>query len=292
MVLHPDDVVLPVLVDVGEPTRSALVAHVETTLGWQVVDGDHAVVRLRDVRSRPGGELPTVLVLTADDAPDHVAACVGVDDGAVAWPDDHGRLATVVRDLVGRRRPSGTVPLVVGGASGGVGTTTVAMALAGLRGWAGHPTLVVTRGPLVTPEVLDIDEELLDVAALCTSAPTVPGVPDLHVARLDRPWRPRPRVGVRAGVVVDAGVADEVDVLVLRRDRPGVDALARSPAAAAVVLDAGVAPRRAVLAAAAGRPVVPVATSVRVARAHAARRLPSALPGRWLSTLAPLAGTD
>lgn len=288
----PDDVALPVALDLRGAVGDQVRDHVEGTLGWQVVDGGALPARVRIVAPEyAGGDggVPTV-VLVPDGAP--VTALTGLPSrvaGVVAWPVEAARLPEVVRSALAdvARAETSRVPLVVGGASGGVGTSTVALALAGLRAWGGTRTLAVAVGPAPVPDVLDLAEGALAASGLWDAAPPVPGVPRLRAVRLTG------RRDVRAvtrevDAVVDAGVDGDVDVLVLRRDRAGLEGIARSRAAAFVVLDAGVAPRRALVRAAEGRPLLPVSPSVRVARAHAARRVPAALPGSWLATLEPL----
>lgn len=291
-----DVTALPVELALTGTLTARLRDHIEGALGWQVVDDPAfpAPVRLIGVAAAgaAGNRSAAITVLVVDDAEGAaaVAAAATHADAVVAWPSQAAILGEVVERLV-RRDTAGSAtvaPLVVGGATGGVGTSTIVLALAGLRAWQGSATLVVTRGPLVVPAALDLDVAALASPGCWDAAAVVPGVPDLRAVRLTEPWSSPRDPGLRVGSVVDAGVHLDVDVLVVRRDRPGVEAVADSPAAVVVVLDAGVVPRRVMAAAAEGRTVIPVAPSVRVATAHARRRLPAGLPGRWLTPLAPL----
>lgn len=289
-----DVTALPVELALTGTLTARLRDHVEGTLGWQVVD-DPAFpsrVRLVGIEAARIGPRAGITVLVVDDGDGAAAVAEAVPhvDAIVAWPSQAARLGPMVEALVTESAPvSGSVaPLVVGGATGGVGTSTVTLALAGLRAWQGSPTLAVTRGALLVPAALDLDVAALAAPGCWDAATVVPGVPDLRAVRLAQPWTSPRDPGLRVGAVVDAGVHLDVDVLVVRRDRPGVEAIGESPAAVVVVLDAGVVPRRVVARAADGRTVIPVATSARVAAAHASRRLPAGLPGRWLAPLAPL----
>ncbi len=172
------------------------------------------------------------------------------------------------------------------GSAGGVGTTTVALALGALVAWAGRQCLVVGRGDVPVPEVRTVAAEVLGGHRAWAAAVDVPGVPGLRAVRTgDPPGRVAPPAGVQ--VVVDGGVDGPGDVLVVRRDRPGLAAVARSGAGAVVVVDTGPRAVREVVALAPGRGLAVVPHSARVARLHDAQRLPGSLPG---SVLAPLRG--
>lgn len=286
-----DDVALPVQLSLPGALGAQVRDHVEGTLGWQVVDGGALPARVRLVSpelvgSPASAPVPTVVVVADGAAVASVTALVTRVDGVVAWPTQAARLPEVVDAALASRAAHRVTraPLVVGGAAGGVGTSTVALAVAGLRAWRGARTLVVTGGRSPVPEALELAASALAASGLWAAASPVPGVPRLRAVRLTGAHDAAARTD-EVDAVVDAGVDDDVDVLVLRRDRPGIEAMARSRAAAFVVLDDGIAPRRAVVRAAEGRPVLPVPTSVRVARAHAARRVPAALPGSWLAAL-------
>ncbi|MDX1658274.1 MAG: hypothetical protein R3343_05595 [Nitriliruptorales bacterium] len=296
------DEALPVQVDVADPAGDRIRAWVEGTLGWQVIDHHTAsvvppVCRLVDVGSADAasGATPTILLLDdGDDPRSAVAAAQRVAPAAVLrWPHDRDELPAQAARIAAGQAPSVAAPteLRIAAASGGVGATTVTLAVAGLVAWAGRPVLVVARGPVPVPDVRTFDEDDLAGTGTWRAATAVPGCPALRVVRC------RGHVGAAAidpgpatAVMRDLGPDEDADVLVLRRDRPGLEALEVTSAGTAVVVDQGVVPRKAVTAAAGHRRLVEVPHSVRVARAGALRRVPVSLPGRWLRLLAPIAG--
>lgn len=299
---------LPVVLALGRPDAARVAAWVEGVLGWQPVDagagGLHPRLRIADVADargadgpRPHGDVPTVLLVAPDDAALAVALAVQrLSPAAVlSWPDERERLVPAAAELLGRARPDATdeQTIRVGGASGGVGTTTVALALGALASWRHGPTLVVSSGtvPAATSRAVDLDA--LAGQRTFEEATPVPGIPGLRVARSSAPPADVPvDAGAAAVVVRDVGVADDTDVLVLRRDAAGVAALERSPAAVAVVLDDGCAPTGAITGAAGGRPAIVVPRSARVARAGLLQRVPAALPGSYLRPLRPLVAPE
>ncbi|MBW3577692.1 MAG: hypothetical protein KY462_08145 [Actinobacteria bacterium] len=274
-------------------------------MGWQPVDTAGgplapAVVVLTDVAAAwQDGSLdasvatdgpPRILLVAAEDPAVRAAAAGTHAAVAVTWPDDRERIVEVAAALAGHRTTRSTRDLSIGGACGGVGTTTVTVALAALAAWSGRPALVLTHGavpvplPPPSPGVGDLQD-----LPVWQAATAVPGVAGLKALRLPAP---APGVDLDAGpaalVVRDRGADEDVDVLVARRDRPGLAALARASAAVAVVADTGPAGERALRAAAAGRRVVRVAWDPRVARAALGGRVPAGLPGAWLRALAPV----
>lgn len=298
---------LPVILALGRPDAARVTAWVEGVLGWQPIDvgagGLHPRVRIADAAAAtgdgtgPDGEVPTVLLVAPDDAALAVALAVQrLRPAAVlAWPDDRERLVPVAAELLGRARPAATEEMTirVGGASGGVGTTTVALAVGALASWRHGATLVLSSGavPAATSRTVDLDA--LAGQRTFEEASPVPGIPGLRVARASAPPADVPvDAGAAAVVVRDVGITDDTDVLVLRRDAAGVAALERSPAAVAVVLDDGCAPLGAVTGAAGGRPTIAVPRSARVARAGLLQRVPAALPGSYLRSLRPLVAPE
>jgi len=281
------------------PAGPGVARVVEAALGWHVVAPDDPVLparcRLVDLAGlRAAGRVPglvDVLVVDADDPPGEVAAAarevagvVGPDPG----PDD-------LRGALDRLAPA--APAVgpwrsVGASAGGVGCTTVAAALAGLRAWRTGPTLLVASGPAHLDAVPTLGPSDLASPSAWAAALPAPGVPDLRIAR----WRGASEVVpgdvVGPTTVVDLGPVDvaagPLDVLVVRPDRAGVRTAGGALGRPVVVVvgdgPCGVdAVRRA-----SGGPVVCVAWSVRVAAAAARGRLPAGLPGRWLRPLVPL----
>lgn len=291
---------VPVAVDIGEPTAAAVRSWCEGTLGWQVVDGDGTdpvppVVRLVDHLAGGPGPMgrvdpreATILLL-----PDGVEAADAADAArrlqpvaVLRWPSQRDGLPELVDQVVaaGRHRHGGVPCLLVGGSAGGVGTTTVALALGGLRAWAGTPTLVGVRGSGLTPRAVPIAG--LGAADLWAAADPRPGVPGLRAVRLldhgPVPGVVDPSVG---SVVLDAGVSTEVDVLVCRLDRAGVAALELTSAAATIVVGEPLLPQRTIRTVLDGRAVVSLPWSARVARAALRDRVPADLPGSFLTRL-------
>ncbi len=294
---HP---ALPVAVDVAGPTGAAVRAWCEGGLGWQVVDSDGsdpvpAVLRLCDHHGPagplPGGDRPSpASVLLVCEGVEAVAAAElarQLQPAAVLrWPGDRDRLPEVAgRLMAAARDATPAVPsLHVGGSAGGVGTTTVALALGGLRAWSGTPTLVGVRGSGLSPRA--VPTAALGAADVWAAADPRPGIEGLRAVRLvDHAPLPEiadPGVG---SIVVDDGVSADVDVLVCRLDRAGALALERTGAAVTVVVGEPLLPERTVRTILDGRPTVALPWSVRVARAGLRDRVPADLPGAFLADL-------
>lgn len=285
---------LPVRLMVDSRLHSQLAAHVEGTLGWQVTHGDElpAALALVGVGAPPVAGVASVLLVRDDDPPDRAARSAADAAVVLRWPDERAHLEEVAAQLVDRtgRDAPALPPIRLGGAAGGVGTTTVALALGGLLAWHGRPTLVVASGDVPLPDVPAVDAAALSAHRTWDAAARVAGVPGLRVVATTP--GPRAPVAVPDATIVlrDDGVAVDVDVLVCARDRAGLTALDATAAAAAVVVDRGVVPPAAwVRATRGGTRQVHLDWSARVGRAGVVRRVPSSLPGRWLAKLAPLA---
>lgn len=290
---------LPVAFDVRERLGLTLRRTVEGQLGWQPVDADTAAlvppaVRLVDVTAAGPDPVPTVLVVAPDDDP-YEAAEAGHrlrPQAIVTWPGDGPGLVAAVAAATAAPRSLGPAATVtrVGGAAGGTGTTTVALALAGLAAWRGRPTLIASRDRLLLPAAAPrVEPPALAAADLWARAAPVVGVPQARAVRTTSPPVDVAVADPRASVVVlDLGVADDVDVLVCRADAAGRDAIARTSAAAVVVVGEGPVPRRELVAVIGGRRRVEVPWSARAARAALVGRVPAALPGRLVHALAPL----
>lgn len=289
---------LPVLVALSGPHARSVRRYVEGVAGWQAVDAATGAyvppsLRLVDVSSVPLARDGPPVVLLVDAADDPVAAArAAVSTAAAAvlgWPDERDLLPAAAGRLARSAALPSVTELRVGGAAGGVGTTTVALALAGLAAWHSGPTLLLTHGAVPAPAGLVRNAPDLAGAGTWEQAVRVPGVEGLRVARTHRPAHD---AEVDAGgarlVVRDLGVDIGADVLVLRRDGGGLQALHDSGGAIAVVVDIGPASPRAVQAAAAERRTVVVPHSARVARAGLAERVPAGLPGSWLRALRPV----
>jgi len=302
---------LPVRLELRGAYAGAVQRWVEGVLGWQVVDGTTpgevpAALMLRDHghgdgpagraaadhgRVEPSGRLPTVL-LVGEGADALEAATAALETGAVAaiaWPQGRDRLADVALGVL----DSAAVPvtrsrlLTIGGAAGGAGTTTVALAVAGLHAWAGTPTLALVRGSGLG--LRTVEAGAVSDPALWSRAATLPGVPRLRAVQVEG-WAPEivprdPRPGV---VIQDQGVGDDVDVLVCRPDAAALAALDRTTAGVVVVVGQGAVDLSRLGAAAEGRTRIWLPWSARVARAGLGQRVPSGLPGAWLRRLGPI----
>jgi hypothetical protein len=291
---------LPVELALAGPEATRIAGWVEGMLGWQPVAGATSLparLRLADPAGaaplrEPAAAAPLLLLVAADDGALAVAAAVArrPPDAVLRWPADRDELPAAAARLLDR---PGADPvsgdLRVGGAAGGVGTTTVALAIGALVAWRSGPALVVTHGavPLDLPRTVEVGA--LAGPRTWPEAHPVPGVPRLRVVRTDRvPVDAAALAAPGPTVVRDLGIHDDVDVLVARRDRAGLAAVDRSPAAVVVVRDDGPAPLGALRAAAGGRRTILLPPSVRVARAAWLRRVPVALPGSFLRALTPV----
>jgi hypothetical protein len=303
---------LPVALDLAADRAEAVRSWVEGVLGWQVVDGKDedpvpAVLRLRDHRDLapaaadglggadgPMGQLPklpTVLLLPDGcDAVQAAATAAWLGPAAVlGWPSDRDRLSPVVAGLLEtpRRREGSTARLIVGGSAGGVGTTTVALALGGLRAWNGTRTLAAVRG-LGAP-YRGVPTAALGGGDLWSAADRLPGIDALRAVRLlDQGLVPEVTDRAIEAVILDVGADPDCDVLVCRPDAAGLAGLRVTPAGAIVLVGDGAVPGRVLASAVGGRPILRVPWSPRVARAGATGRLPAGLPGAWVRALRPL----
>jgi hypothetical protein len=292
-------VALPVAIEVRGALLDPLRRTAEGVLGWQVVDEVTAslvppAVRLVDTDAVRRDGTPIVLLCTGDDDPVAAAEATArlVPDAVVGWPATDAMLSAAVGRAAAT--PRATAPSAatvrVGGAGGGVGTTTVALTLAGIAAWRGATVLLASGdGVLLPTGAPAVDPGALTAPDLFVRAAAVRGVVGARAVRtiapvLDAEVRD-PTVGV---VVLDVGVADEVDVLVLRPDATGLAALERTAAAAVVVTGTGPVPGHVLTAAIGRRRRVDAPWSHRVARAALVGRVPAALPGRFVRSLAGL----
>ena len=320
---------LPVAVSGPGHVVTQVSAWVESRLGWQVTAGDDLPPVVALVAPGGDGDrgwsptLPVIALVGPDDDPMQAAVLAGWCDAVVAWPSGHDDLPGVVgrlvadgprrvgsrpavdavggpddgstADAVARRhrlKPQGPAAdtIMVGGACGGVGTSTVAITMAAWHVWAGRGgrALAVVSGPAPVPDAASIAPDVLAGHRGWAGATPVPDVAGLRVVRSAvRMTDLVAAVGV--ATVVDVGVVEaadeEVDVLVLRRDAAGLAALGDSPCGSVVVADDGPVPRQHIVAAAAGRRLTVAPWSVRVARAHARARVPGSLPGRYTTAI-------
>jgi hypothetical protein len=290
---------LPVALDLRGSLADEVRRVVEGSLGWQPVD-DHTaglvppVVRLADVAAEVGDGTPTVLVVTAADAP-RAAADAGLrlrPTVVIPWPCAEDELVRAVASATAAPRgavtPTPTVRL--GGAAGGVGTTTVALALAGAAAWRGLPVLLASPDAVLLPEVAPgIDPAALAAPDLWSRAAPLEGVPGARAVRTygstDEVAVVDPSVGA---VVLDLGVATDVDVLVLRADAAGLTALGGTTASTAVVAGRGPASPRSLHEAIGRRRRIDLPWSTRVGRAGLVGRAPAAFPGTFIRAVSPL----
>jgi hypothetical protein len=295
----PDTTALPVALELAGPHADGVRRWVEGVLGWQPVDTDTselvpAALRLCDVAGAGAGSArPTVLLVADDEAPSKVAevAARARPDLVVPWPAGRDDLpAQVAGMLAAHAPPAGQVRVLrVGGTAGGTGTSTVALALAGLAGWSGLRTLVAVGAGAPVDDGLLVPADAVAAPDLWRRASVLPGVPQARVVRVaDRGCLPEPAATEPEVTVLDVGVATDVDVLVCRADAAGLDAVSRTTAAIVVVNGDGPASAAAVRRACGHRRHLCLPRSARVARAGLHRRVPTSLPGSWLRPLTPL----
>jgi len=291
---------LPVLVDVADPS---VARHVEGILGWQPISRGPGLVApglaLVDRAVAVPDGVPVILLVTDTVSPVVAAHAARGADAVVAWPAQAQGLADVAADVLRRRAAGPAAPVVptlgVGSASGGVGATTVALAIAGLAAWdLGLDCLAIVRGWVPCPTAPDVTQADLAATSLWASAATVAGLGRLRVLRLvDLPAQPvsiGPDPGGAGGSAWPARVVVEVaasvaDILVARPDAAGMAALASTAAGTIVVVGDGPASDRAVRAAAHGRRVVRLPADPRVGHATWVNRVPAGLPGSFLAAL-------
>lgn len=324
-----DGMALPVAVSGPGHIVAQVSAWVESRLGWQVTDGGALPPMARLVAPGNGdgvaGEdtIPCIALVGPDDDPMAAAELAATCDGVVAWPAGHDELPAVVArlvaagprhravrdvggsagpqgwDLTGVQRP-GRAPdhgqsIVVGGACGGVGTSTVALTLAAWEVWRTHGrrALAVVSGPAPVPDARVVAPQVLAGHRGWAASTPVPGVDGLRVVR-SAGFLPRQSSPDGVATVIDVGVVsptdEEIDVLVVRRDAAGLSALQDSPCGSVAIADDGPVTRARMLGVADGRRVVILPWSIRVARAHALQRLPGSAPGRYAAAVGALFG--
>ncbi|HEX6257786.1 MAG TPA: hypothetical protein VFZ70_18400 [Euzebyales bacterium] len=270
---------LPVSVALPAPLDAEVVAWVEGDLGWQVVDAGGSLAPVLALADAPQGGDPWIAIV--DGVPGDVAVTALLTAGAedvVGWPDDRERIPLIATRIDVHRRvaPRGA-RLEIAGVAGGVGTSTLALALGGLLAWGGAAALVVGGDGMLA---------LVGDAGRRAGGGThvaVDGVPRLSVA--GRHGATAPAAWSGDVVVVDAGtrVTPSTTLVVARPD----GALRRAARGDHPVVVNGDRP---VVAADVRRllgrpPIAHLPWSARVARAAVAGRVPSALPGRWLRDL-------
>lgn len=308
-------------VALSPPLADEVTAWAEAEAGWEVVGPEGPPAPQLVLADRVRADRPTVVV--RDRAVDAATVRQALDEGAVdalAWPDERERLLAAPA-RVSAAAPARPVPTVrVVALAGGVGASTVAMAVGGLLAWSGRQAVVVGgdgaallaglagwRGPgAAEVAALAAGDAAAEVDAL---AAPVPGVAGLRLlGGLDRAARAPATAGWPVdAVVVDAGAAapgpgpaageaGAAGAAAESHPETGVGRLvvgaadARLVAARAVAgplvvvgdgpLSAGQAAR---LAGRAPAAVLPCSARVRAAALRG--RVPAELPGRWLRRL-------
>lgn len=288
---------LPVSVDLPPRLADEVSAYVEVEAGWQVVGRTGPPEPLLALTATVV-DGPCVVITEGPVPPDAVAQALrGGALDVVAWPDERERLLSAPL-RVSRRAESTVTPALIsiGGAAGGVGASTVALAIGGLAAWAGARTLVIGDDDLLLLAGLApwsgpgaVELAALEPQAAAAEAPglalAAPGVD--HLALLG------------GGAVISRFEQWPYDVVVADRRTPGslgsttlmVCGLDTSLRCAiqgegrVLIRERGHVPlaraRRALGSRLAG--VLP--ESARVARAGLSGRVPSSLPGSWLAVL-------
>ena len=280
-----------VAVDVAGAAASQVHRVLEGALGWQVVDAGDQVLPPRCVLAdvgralaHVGGPLPVVLLVTGDDDPVEVARVARHATEVLDGVPDAATLSRVVAasTVVSHgRAPWSTVVA----AAGGVGATTVATALAGLRAWGQGPTLAALSGPTHQQGAPRLAAADLASPATWPAAVSVVAVEGCRVVGLRSGTLPEDAGPVP--LVHEAGVAEHpADVVVARPDPAGLRAAATARGAVVLVGRGPLAPSR--FRAATDARVVEVPWSARVAAAAAGGRLPADVPGTWLRPLLPV----
>jgi hypothetical protein len=270
---------LPVSVALPAPLDAAVITWVEGDLGWQVVDPGGSLAPVLALAGAPQGGAPWIAVVDGHPGEDVVTALLtaGAED-VIGWPDGRDRIPLIATRIDVHRRvgPRGA-RLEVAGVAGGVGTSTLALALGGLLAWGGAAALVVGGDGMLA---------LAGEAGRRASAGThvaVEGVPRLSVA--GRHGGTATAAWTGDVVVVDAGTrVTPSTTLVIARPDGALRRAARTDRPVVVNGDRPVAAAhvRRLLGA---TPVAHLPWSARVARAGVAGRVPSGLPGRWLRGL-------
>lgn len=297
---------VPVALALGERHVGSVRRWLEGTLGWQAVDDDldgpvPPAVRIVDVdgaqRVLAAGPdlawLPTVLLVEADDPPARAAEVARrlTPTGVCLWPEGRDELPTIVAFGMRGPRPGGGTGRVlrVGGVAGGVGTTTIALALTGLAAWSGRRALAVLHGNAGVRDATPVPADALGAPDLWARAAQLPGLSSARVVHtgttVPRLTPEDRRIEVS---VLDVGTVPELDVVVCRPDGAAAEHLPTTMAGAVVVVGRGLLSPARVRDLAQGRLLVEVPVSVRVARSALRGQVPAGLPGAWLDRLRPV----
>jgi hypothetical protein len=305
----PVPVAVPVALALGERHVGSVRRWLEGTLGWQAVEDDldgpvPPAVRIVDldgaVRVLEAGvidRLPTVLLVEDDEHPGRAADVARrlLPSGVCRWPEGREALPDLVARAVGgsRRSERAGRTLRIGGVAGGVGTTTVTLALTGLAAWSGRRALAVVHGHAGVRSAAPVPADALIAPDLWARATPLVGLASARVVHTGQSLPQRAPEDRRIGLsVLDVGTAAEVDVVVCRPDGAAAEQLPTTMAGAVIVVGQGLLSAGRVRELAGGRTVVHVPTSVRVARAVLRGQVPAGLPGSWLAELRPILAED
>lgn len=278
---------LPVAVALPAPLDTEVTVWVERDLGWQVVDLGGPLAPIVALSDHPCEHLPWIAV--CDGPPDGEQVRRHLTAGAldvVGWPHDRLCIPLLAAQAErGRGVGDRGARLVIAGAAGGVGTSTVALAIGGLLAWSGAEVLVSGPADLVELAGAAPSHSTAGVTSYAAGAApvAVPGITGLSVIGDGNDVATAAWAG--DVVVVDRGTVVGVDtaVVVSRPDR----SLARARAAGVPVVVVGERPLsgRACRGILSSSLLAHLPTSARVARAGLLGRVPTALPGGWLRAL-------
>lgn len=278
---------LPVTVALSPPLDAWVASWVERDLGWQVVDPAGPLAPVLALADRACGGLPWIAVTDGSPGAEQIRSHLtsGAVD-VVGWPQDRLRIPLLAAQIDQGRADatSGTTRITVAGVAGGVGTSTVALAIGGLLAWSGAVVLVSGDADAVTLARSGQPADPLPHRPHGSTAPlTVEGVPRLSV--VDRGADVTASAWSGDIVVVDAGTALTADTtLVVSRPDRGLRRAGASNRPVVVVGDQPLSGRdaRRLLGTSL---LAHLPTSARVARAALHGRVPAALPGAWLRDL-------
>lgn len=277
---------LPVTVALPAPLDGQVGAWVERDLGWQVVDAAGPLAPVLGLADRVCGPLPWIAITEGAPAGEQVRRLLtaGAVD-VVAWPQDRMRIPLLAAQIDrGRRLAPDATQVTVAGVAGGVGTSTIALAIGGLLAWAGAAVLVSGDAGVVALAGASRGAAAGEGGGAAGSAVVaVPGVAGLSVigGGTEVP------AAAWAGdvVVVDAGtvITPSTALVVTRADR----GLARAGGLGRPVVVVGHQPlgTREVRRRLGAAPLAHLPVSARVARAGFDGRVPAGLPGAWLRVL-------
>ena len=280
-----DLIALPVSLDLPRPLHDDVQRHLEGAIGWQVTTSNDLPARLHLFGvGRPTAPVPSILVVGDGDEPAAAAVSALGAAGVLRWPADAPDLLSIASGMLALA-PTATVPtLRIRGASGGLGTSTLALALGGLVAWRGHDVLVASSSDLAVPAVPTVTT--LRGSRPWEAAAEVPGIPRLRAIQ-GPPGRPVDVAG--PDLVIEDVLTGSPHLLVAATDRVGLAAVRASEVGAVVVVDRGPVDVAELAAAAGPRLAAVLSWSHRVGHAGLRQRVPASLPGSYLAQLSGVA---